>query len=330
MAGTDGIPRTDGEITRYTIDRALRERVLRLTSRRVYSPDRHMRRLRMSEAERLAAAREAFQQIRRGSTSDGTDRQAGRAQRQIIYVNGMATDGRAHKQAAKTLAAVLNREVIGIYNATGGDGFDNAVARSLGLPNGLQDFIECVQDYILPASELDSITRLVTRPAMDFIYGEHSEAAKYNMGRVLLGSNTAAVALLQHIYGLLTQNWRVYIVCHSQGNLITSNVLWVLRWARPLERIGTLYVYGLASPAPSWPPNQAGLMVRLYNNANDPVTWLSGYHRGLPPMQIGGRRRVPSLRAHDVVGENERDIRGYMTWATLRRRMLRDLVSGSI
>jgi len=63
----------------------------------------------------------------------------------------------------------------------------------------------------------------------------------------------------------------VMIVCHSQGNLITSNALNALSWVlgRGLPEVR---VFALASPAPYWP---GGINRKAYTNLQDPVTWLS-------------------------------------------------------
>ena len=182
----------------------------------------------------------------------------------IIYVNGMATTARTHAITSRQLATIAGMNVTGIYNQCGTNG-------SEGFMSILVDLVECVRDQTLSVGRtLDvRIRRLLTM----------TEASRAEaIGNIILRHNLAAQRLYSELLAAARTNQWTIVVCHSQGNLITANALWVLKHMREntLTQMGKIRVFGLASPSVSWPPNrQGGLRFNLYRHSGDPVTLLS-------------------------------------------------------
>ena len=98
-----------------------------------------------------------------------------------------------------------------------------------------------------------------------------SDSDRYVFIKNCFYTNQATRSLFLLLYDELQKAPKVFIVCHSQGNLITSNALNALSWVlgRGLPEVR---VFALASPAPYWP---GGINRKAYTNLQDPVTWLS-------------------------------------------------------
>jgi|GEM_PF-3732654 len=270
----------------------------------------------------------------------------------LIYINGMMTTTDTHRRTAEDLATMTNRPVIGIYNLTGNSSSDGS------QPQFGSDFLQSVQDYLNPvgrgrvlapyrhglsaangftptqyfataaAGAISAVYRYATASGEDYI----------NLLRQELSNNMAGTALLNL---LLDHYWyqcgfrKTVIVAHSQGNLITANVVWcLLRAFAPKALPAPLKVIGVASPNPSWPANgERNFHWRTFNDRRDPVSWLAnvpeviggaivggaasplpgtsvvGAHAGFESSRnSGGSRDVrnssssrgPSLEAHDV------------------------------
>jgi hypothetical protein len=182
----------------------------------------------------------------------------------IIYVNGMATTARKHATTSRQLATIAGMNVTGIYNQCGTDG-------SEGVMSFLADLWECAQDQTLPVGRTMNprVRRLLTM----------TEASRAEaIGNAVLRNNVAAQTLYTELLAAARANQWTIVVCHSQGNLITTNALWVLKHVRENAptQMGKIRVFGLASPSASWPPNrQGGLRFNLYRHSGDPVTLLS-------------------------------------------------------
>ncbi len=183
---------------------------------------------------------------------------------QILYVNGMATTARTHATTSRQLATIAGKNVTGIYNQCGTDG-------SEGLMSFLADLWQCAQDQTLPVGRtLDWRVRRL----LNMTPAAQAEA----IGRYVLRNNLAAQTLYSELLAAARSGQWTIVVCHSQGNLITTNALWVLKHIRQdtPTHMGKIRVFGLASPSVSWPPNnQDGLEFQLYRHAGDPVTLLS-------------------------------------------------------
>lgn len=182
----------------------------------------------------------------------------------VIYVNGMATTSRVHATTSRQLATIAGTHVSGIYNQCGTDG-------TTGIKSFLADLWQCARDQTLPVGRTIDwrIRRLLNMtPA----------AAADAIGNYLLRNNLAAQTLYTELLQAARTGRPTIVVCHSQGNLITTNALWVLKHIRreTKTKMGNIRVFGLASPSVSWPPNNKdGLALKLYRHSGDPVTLLS-------------------------------------------------------
>lgn len=183
----------------------------------------------------------------------------------VLYVNGMRTTKTTHTTTSRQLATIVGEPIYGIYNMTGLTGLD-----SNWLVNGLNfliDAVQCVKDQSLRVGRtMDLKTRMLIK------LSRNPKAA----GHYLLRGNLAAQTLFESLYSSAEKGIPVVVVCHSQGNLITANALWVLAAVRGNAGIGHVRVFGLASPNVSWPPNrQGGLVFNLYRHDGDPITLIS-------------------------------------------------------
>lgn len=235
----------------------------------------------------------------------------------VYYVNGMATKSRAHMQGARKLASIIDGPVHGIYNQTGLDGtvnFGDGVRGKLwDVGSGLIDFGQCTLDQLLIIGRKGSLLgRLFGRIA--------PEQIRKKAANVLLRYNLAAVALYDELYKNIKKN--IIIVCHSQGNLITSNATGLLRWSRGKKTMGNIRVFGLASPAVSWAPNgQQGFRYSLYRDPRDPVTLLS--LPGIATKHKNDRSQPLSEDAFSLFGQSfeAHDLERYL----VSRNFLRDI-----
>lgn len=176
----------------------------------------------------------------------------------------MATTAQTHATTSRQLATIAGRNITGIYNQCGTDGTE-------GVMSFLADLWECAVDQTLPVGRTvdPRIRRLLNM----------TEASRADaIGQAVLRNNLAAQTLYSELLKAARANQWMTVVCHSQGNLITTNALWVLKHIRENTptQMGKIRVFGLASPSVSWPPSgQSGLDFNLYRHAGDPVTLLS-------------------------------------------------------
>jgi hypothetical protein len=266
MAGTNGVPRSDGEQTYYTPD-----------------PDKYSD-LIVPGVPRLG----------RGS-----------GRWNVWYINGMNTDGQAHQVAARQLATIVGKRVLGIYNQTG-------ISGEASMLSFMVDLKQCAQDYMLP------VGRAMPRIGQKLITLGRKIAGP-QIGRSLLAHNLAGEKLFTKLLSAWRQKENTILVCHSQGNLITANALWVLMRVLAPSPIGNVRVFGLASPSPSWPhPTKSGLKVNLYVEKGDPV----------PLLRYGGKMTgagAPHTAVRDggEAGLDAHAVDLYMT----RKDFQRDLMS---
>jgi len=242
--------------------------------------------------------------------------------REILWVNGMNNSPEQHQFAARMLANLIQKPVVGVHNATG---FDDSC-----MPDFGADLLQCALDYLIPLQMIPA--RLMRIPIED-LHGSDAEQLKYLWARnYVFAHNPASQALLEKLYDLVKARKRILIVCHSQGNLITMSVLWLLQWITERLRSGRVHivdvsVYGLASPALDWPDGWRSLDLKLYSHTNDPVTWLSGWTENRP----GVNRRVGAnwfdqaegfnpMRPHGAVSPD-----GYLNWPRFQQDIKRDL-----
>lgn len=151
----------------------------------------------------------------------------------VIYVNGMQTDGRAHAKTAALISLVVERPVWGVYNST--HGF---------LRDGLQSGL----DYLQNAFGRGSSGELT--PNRNVPAGDVSRLADDIISKATIWNKATPT-----LFRTLMRNIQSpqYIVAHSQGNLITSNALFVLQNALGSQALSKIRVYSLASPSPGWP-----------------------------------------------------------------------------
>lgn len=123
--------------------------------------------------------------------------------------------------------------------------------------------------------------------------------------------NPATVSLFRQLRERVYE--RQMIVCHSQGNLVTSNALWAMVIAFGESSLQNISVYSLAPPTPVWPYGLRGRR-KVYAYTNDPVTFCDPHNwsfltehfaNGKFKRTAGDWRQlgafwIPTFDAHDV------------------------------
>lgn len=151
----------------------------------------------------------------------------------IYFVNGIRVSGRDHAKTASLLSLLTERPIRGIYNRTGGF---------------LLDFAQCLLDYTQNATaRLSSSKNLNRQPIPEQEIPALLQRVKENS----VVWNSATFRLFEEL--VTNRNSRQFIVCHSQGNLITSNALFVIEDMLGASALSNIRVFSLASPAPAWP-----------------------------------------------------------------------------
>jgi hypothetical protein len=157
----------------------------------------------------------------------------------VYYVNGIQTLPRTHAITASNLSLLIERPVWGVYNAT----------RGIGKIGFLADLGQCILDYTQNArAGLGSRNNLNKSPRIpeDKITGFLASLQKnYSVW------NEATVGLFQQL--IRNRHQQQMIIAHSQGNLITSNALFVMEDVLGSAGLQKVRVYSLASPSPAWP-----------------------------------------------------------------------------
>lgn len=155
----------------------------------------------------------------------------------IYYVNGIRVLGRDHAVTAALLSLLTERPIWGVHNRTAGtvsgllfdvgqsglDYLQNASARfgSKGL----------TPDKKIPNHEIPKLVDEIIKKSVIW--------------------NKATAALFKSV--MLNRNSMQMIVAHSQGNLVTSNALFVVEKVLGSAALQKVRVYSLASPSPGWP-----------------------------------------------------------------------------
>jgi hypothetical protein len=194
-----------------------------------------------------------------------------RADRQIVFVNGILNTPTEHKDACVSLMQASGCEVLGIYNRRG---IENAAARAISgrvfgtslVSDGLFDLGQCINDQV----------GLLARGAVGYT------------GNTPNGCTDSLLHLLLE-HGVRWPCRPLSIMAHSQGNLIASNALMLYSALMSGTKLTSdaklksiiakgpvkVHVFAVASPAMSWPTNQF-ISVHCYWHRFDPVTALSG------------------------------------------------------
>jgi hypothetical protein len=156
----------------------------------------------------------------------------------IYFVNGIRVLPRDHAITACYLSLLIERPVVGIYNATAGliKGF-------------VVDFLQSALDYTQNAgARLNSKNNLNKAPT---IADEQIPGFLKSLETKYLVWNQATLTLFKEL--IKNRHQQQMIIAHSQGNLITSNALFVMEDVLGSAGLQKVRVYSLASPAPAWP-----------------------------------------------------------------------------
>ena len=155
----------------------------------------------------------------------------------IHYVNGIRVLGRDHAVTAALLSLLTERPIWSVYN------------RTAGSVSGLVfDVGQSALDYIQNASARFASKGLTP----DKKVPDHEIPKLVNdIIRKSVVWNKATTALFKSV--MLNRNSMQMIVAHSQGNLVTSNALFIVEKVLGSAALKKIRVYSLASPSPGWP-----------------------------------------------------------------------------
>ncbi len=156
----------------------------------------------------------------------------------IYFVNGMRVLPRVHAVTASYLSLLIERPIWGVHNATAGMRIGSVV-----------DLAQCLLDYMQNAgarlgsrSNLNKAPRVSEEQVPEFLANLHKNYTVWNQ---------ATLSLFKEL--VINRHERKMIIAHSQGNLVTSNALFVLEDVLGSASLAKVRVYSLASPSPGWP-----------------------------------------------------------------------------
>jgi hypothetical protein len=156
----------------------------------------------------------------------------------IYFVNGVRVIPREHSVTASCLSLLVERPIWGVYNSTGGVRLGSIV-----------DFLECLQDYSGNVAGRLSWPSNRLKPRL---VPEHKIGLFLSVFDLIpIVSNKATKKLFISL--VENRHSRQMIIAHSQGNLITSNALFLMEAVLGSDALNDVRVYSLASPAPAWP-----------------------------------------------------------------------------
>jgi hypothetical protein len=157
----------------------------------------------------------------------------------VYFVNGIRVLPKVHAVTAAYLSLLIEHPVWGVYNATAG----------VGIAGSLVDVLQCLLDY----SE-DAVARLGSRKNLNkppAVAEDEIPEFLDNADKKYIVWNKATLSLFKEL--VKNRHDQQLIIAHSQGNLITSNALFVLEDVLGSAGLQKIRVYSLASPAPAWP-----------------------------------------------------------------------------
>ncbi|MFO0804327.1 MAG: hypothetical protein U0791_14535 [Gemmataceae bacterium] len=158
----------------------------------------------------------------------------------IYFVNGIRVLAREHAITAAYLSLLIERPVVGVYNATAGK-----------IAGFFADTFQSGLDYLQNATARLSSNKNLGKPAkvaegdMDKFLTDVNLRKKYTVW------NEATLSLFKQV--MKHRHTPQMIIAHSQGNLITSNALFVVEDVLGSAGLKNVRVYSLASPSPAWP-----------------------------------------------------------------------------
>ena len=208
----------------------------------------------------------------------------------IYFVNGIRVMPQDHAITAAYLSLLIERPVRGVYNATAGQGLGS-----------LGDLLQCVLDFSQNAFARPSSPSNLNKPPK--IPEDKINDFLANVEKKYLVWNKATLSLFKEL--VRNRHQQQIIIAHSQGNLITSNALFVMEDVLGSGGLSRVRVYSLASPAPAWP---VGLRTTnggggRQDNAfmNDLVSLLRP-HNLAKKVGIGGFQNAGDFRTMETAG----------------------------
>jgi len=156
----------------------------------------------------------------------------------IYFVNGIRVLPRVHAVTASYLSLLIEHPVWGIYNATAGLYAGTVV-----------DLLQCALDYTENAGARLSSHNNINKPPK--VSEDKVPEFLDGLEKKYLVWNKATLSLFKDL--VKNRHQQQMIIAHSQGNLITSNALFVLEDVLGSAGLQKIRVYSLASPAPAWP-----------------------------------------------------------------------------
>lgn len=209
----------------------------------------------------------------------------------IYYVNGVRTVPREHAATAALMSLLVEHPVWGVYNATSGVEWYKAG----------HDFMQCILEVIQNA------TARPFSPGKQGKPGKISEAEipafLNDLEKKYIIWNQATASLFREL--VKNRHEEQKIIAHSQGNLITSNALFIVEDVLGSAALQKIRVYSLASPAPAWPiglRHTHGGGGRQENAYMNDVVALFRPHNLAAKLGYQGLQNAGDFRNHDGFG----------------------------
>jgi hypothetical protein len=156
----------------------------------------------------------------------------------VYFVNGIRVVGREHALTASYLSVLIERPVWGVFNKTAGVRLGSVA-----------DLAQCLLDYTQNATARLGSRSNQNKPAQ--VSDERIPEFLSRLEKEYVVWNQATLALFKEL--VRHKGQRQLIIAHSQGNLITSNALFVMEDVFGSASLQNIRVYSLASPSPAWP-----------------------------------------------------------------------------
>ena len=156
----------------------------------------------------------------------------------IYFVNGIRVIGSEHARTAAYLSLLVERPIVGVYNKTAGQYLGSVL-----------DVGQCLLDYTQNAVARLGSRGNQSKPAL--VPDDKIPEFLNRVDREFVVWNKATVALFKEL--ARNKGQRQLIIAHSQGNLITSNALFIMEQVFGAAGLQNIRVYSLASPSPAWP-----------------------------------------------------------------------------